>query len=271
MKELVLVLCQKAQEHAGTVMPGYTHLQRAQPITFGHHLMAYAEMFQRDLGRIADAKTRMDVCPLGSGALAGTTYPIDRAQSASLLGFSAVSQNSLDGVSDRDYCIELASALAILMMHLSRFSEEIVMWCSWEFKFIELDDAFSTGSSIMPQKKNPDIAELVRGKAGRVFGDVMTLLAVMKSLPLAYNKDMQEDKDAIFDAFDTVKLCLTAFIPMVDTMTVLPQNMRKAAAGGFINATDCADFLVGKGLPFRDAYKATGEPVSYTHLTLPTT
>lgn len=177
--------------------------------------------------------------------------PIDRAQSASLLGFSAVSQNSLDGVSDRDYCIELASALAILMMHLSRFSEEIVMWCSWEFKFIELDDAFSTGSSIMPQKKNPDIAELVRGKAGRVFGDVMTLLAVMKSLPLAYNKDMQEDKDAIFDAFDTVKLCLTAFIPMVDTMTVLPQNMRKAAAGGFINATDCADFLVGKGLPFR--------------------
>lgn len=261
VKELVLVLCQKAQEHAGTVMPGYTHLQRAQPITFGHHLMAYAEMFQRDLGRIADAKTRMDVCPLGSGALAGTTYPIDRAQSASLLGFSAVSQNSLDGVSDRDYCIELASALAILMMHLSRFSEEIVMWCSWEFKFIELDDAFSTGSSIMPQKKNPDIAELVRGKAGRVFGDVMTLLAVMKSLPLAYNKDMQEDKDAIFDAFDTVKLCLTAFIPMVDTMTVLPQNMRKAAAGGFINATDCADFLVGKGLPFRDAYKATGELV----------
>lgn len=258
VKELVLVLCQKAQEHAGTVMPGYTHLQRAQPITFGHHLMAYAEMFQRDLGRIADAKTRMDVCPLGSGALAGTTYPIDRAQSASLLGFSAVSQNSLDGVSDRDYCIELASALAILMMHLSRFSEEIVMWCSWEFKFIELDDAFSTGSSIMPQKKNPDIAELVRGKAGRVFGDVMTLLAVMKSLPLAYNKDMQEDKDAIFDAFDTVKLCLTAFIPMVDTMTVLPQNMRKAAAGGFINATDCADFLVGKGLPFRDAYKLTG-------------
>ena len=225
-------------------------------------MVAYAEMFQRDLGRIADAKTRMDVCPLGSGALAGTTYPIDRAQSASLLGFSAVSQNSLDGVSDRDYCIELASALAILMMHLSRFSEEIVMWCSWEFKFIELDDAFSTGSSIMPQKKNPDIAELVRGKAGRVFGDVMTLLAVMKSLPLAYNKDMQEDKDAIFDAFDTVKLCLTAFIPMVDTMTVLPQNMRKAAAGGFINATDCADFLVGKGLPFRDAYKATGELVA---------
>ena len=249
VKELVLVLCQKAQEHAGTVMPGYTHLQRAQPITFGHHLMAYAEMFQRDLGRIADAKTRMDVCPLGSGALAGTTYPIDRAQSASLLGFSAVSQNSLDGVSDRDYCIELASALAILMMHLSRFSEEIVMW-------------IRDSSSIMPQKKNPDIAELVRGKAGRVFGDVMTLLAVMKSLPLAYNKDMQEDKDAIFDAFDTVKLCLTAFIPMVDTMTVLPQNMRKAAAGGFINATDCADFLVGKGLPFRDAYKATGELVA---------
>lgn len=197
VKELVLVLCKKAEEHAATVMPGYTHLQRAQPITFGHHLMAYAEMFQRDLGRIADAKTRMDVCPLGSGALAGTTYPINREQSAALLGFSAVSQNSLDGVSDRDYCIELASALAILMMHLSRFSEEIVMWCSWEFKFIELDDAFSTGSSIMPQKKNPDIAELVRGKSGRVFGDVMTLLAVMKSLPLAYNKDMQEDKDCL--------------------------------------------------------------------------
>ena len=226
VKELVLILCAKAEAYADAVMPGYTHLQRAQPITFGHHMMAYAEMLQRDLGRIADAKKRMEVCPLGSGALAATTYPIDREQSAALLGFPAVSQNSLDGVSDRDYCIELASAMAILMMHLSRFSEEIVMWCSWEFKFIELDDAFATGSSIMPQKKNPDIAELVRGKSGRVFGDVMTLLAVMKSLPLAYNKDMQEDKDAIFDAFDTVKLCLTAFLPMIDTMTVLPQNMR---------------------------------------------
>lgn len=263
VKELVLVLCQKAQEHAGTVMPGYTHLQRAQPITFGHHLMAYAEMFQRDLGRIADAKTRMDVCPLGSGALAGTTYPIDRAQSASLLGFSAVSQNSLDGVSDRDYCIELASALAILMMHLSRFSEEIVMWCSWEFKFIELDDAFSTGSSIMPQKKNPDIAELVRGKAGRVFGDVMTLLAVMKSLPLAYNKDMQEDKEAVFDALHTVQLCLTTFTPMLKSAAIRKDNMRNAAARGFINATDCADYLTKKGMAFRDAYRVLGRLVSY--------
>lgn len=263
VKELVLVLCQKAQEHAGTVMPGYTHLQRAQPITFGHHLMAYAEMFQRDLGRIADAKTRMDVCPLGSGALAGTTYPIDRAQSASLLGFSAVSQNSLDGVSDRDYCIELASALAILMMHLSRFSEEIVMWCSWEFKFIELDDAFSTGSSIMPQKKNPDIAELVRGKAGRVFGDVMTLLAVMKSLPLAYNKDMQEDKEPVFDTIDTVELCLPVFTAMIDTLTVNRANMRAAANGGFISATDCADYLAKKGMPFREAYGIVGKLVGH--------
>ena len=261
VKELVLVLCQKAQEHAGTVMPGYTHLQRAQPITFGHHLMAYAEMFQRDLGRIADAKTRMDVCPLGSGALAGTTYPIDRAQSASLLGFSAVSQNSLDGVSDRDYCIELASALAILMMHLSRFSEEIVMWCSWEFKFIELDDAFSTGSSIMPQKKNPDIAELVRGKAGRVFGDVMTLLAVMKSLPLAYNKDMQEDKEALFDTHDTLTGCLTLFTAMLSTLTFQEDVMRSGAAGGFTNATDAADDLVKKGLPFRQAHEVIGKMV----------
>ena len=262
VKELVLVLCQKAQEHAGTVMPGYTHLQRAQPITFGHHLMAYAEMFQRDLGRIADAKTRMDVCPLGSGALAGTTYPIDRAQSASLLGFSAVSQNSLDGVSDRDYCIELASALAILMMHLSRFSEEIVMWCSWEFKYVELDDAYSTGSSIMPQKKNPDVAELVRGKTGRVYGDLMTLLTMMKGLPLAYNKDMQEDKEAVFDAVDTVKLCLKTFTPMLHTMTVLKENMRAAAAKGFINATDCADYLVKKGMPFREAYMIVGRLVN---------
>lgn len=263
VKELVLVLCQKAQEHAGTVMPGYTHLQRAQPITFGHHLMAYAEMFQRDLGRIADAKTRMDVCPLGSGALAGTTYPIDRAQSASLLGFSAVSQNSLDGVSDRDYCIELASALAILMMHLSRFSEEIVMWCSWEFKFIELDDAFSTGSSIMPQKKNPDIAELVRGKAGRVFGDVMTLLAVMKSLPLAYNKDMQEDKEGVFDALDTAKGCLALFEGMLSTMRFNKNRMEDSAKNGFTNATDAADYLVNHGVPFRDAHGIVGRLVLY--------
>lgn len=262
VKELVGVLCDKAEEYSETVMPGYTHLQRAQPIVFGHHLLAYAEMFLRDIGRIEDAKKRMNYSPLGSGALAGTTYPIDRAYSAELLGFDGYTNNSLDGVSDRDFCLELSSALSILMVHLSRFSEEIIMWCSWEFKFIELDDAFSTGSSIMPQKKNPDIAELVRGKAGRVFGDLMGLLTVMKGIPLAYNKDMQEDKEAIFDAIDTVKMCLTAFIPMIDTMTVISQNMRKAAAGGFINATDCADFLVGKGLPFRDAYKATGELVA---------
>ena len=262
VKELEKVISLQAEKYSEVVMPGYTHLQRAQPITFGHHLLAYGEMFLRDIGRLEDAYKRMDYCPLGSGALAGTTYPLNRERTAELLGFAGATQNSLDGVSDRDFCIELASAISILMMHLSRFSEEIIMWCSWEFKFIELDDAFSTGSSIMPQKKNPDIAELVRGKAGRVYGDLMTLLAFMKGLPLAYNKDMQEDKDAIFDAFDTVKLCLTAFIPMIETMTVLPHNMKKAALGGFINATDCADFLVSKGLPFRDAYKATGELVA---------
>ncbi len=260
--ELVDVLCKKAEQYADAVMPGYTHLQRAQPITFGHHLMAYAEMLMRDKERLIDAKNRMNYCPLGSCALAGTTYKTDREMTASDLGFNGPMQNSLDGVSDRDFCIELASALSILMVHLSRFSEEIVLWCSWEFKFIELDDAFSTGSSIMPQKKNPDITELIRGKSGRVFGDLTTLLTMMKGLPLAYNKDMQEDKEAIFDAFDTVKMCLTAFIPMLDTMTALPENMRKAAASGFINATDCADYLVGKGLPFRDAYKATGEIVA---------
>lgn len=259
---LLEVICNKAQENAETVMPGYTHLQRAQPITFGHHLMAYAEMLLRDLSRLKDCKKRMDEMPLGSGALACTTYPIDRTVTAELLGFERITNNSLDGVSDRDYCIELASVLSIIMVHLSRFSEEIIMWCSWEFKFVELDDAFSTGSSIMPQKKNPDIAELVRGKSGRVFGDLTTLLTVMKGIALAYNKDMQEDKEAIFDAIDTVKMCLTAFTPMLDTMKVLPQNMRKAAAGGFINATDCADYLVKKGLPFRDAYKATGELVA---------
>lgn len=262
LEELIRVLKNKAQTYADTVMPGYTHLQRAQPITFGYHLSAYVEMFLRDIDRLADTKRRMNVSPLGSGALAGTTYPIDRQMTAEALGFETFSQNTLDGVADRDFCLELASALSIIMVHLSRFSEEIILWCSWEFKFIELDDAFSTGSSIMPQKKNPDIAELVRGKAGRVFGDLMGLLTVMKGLPLAYNKDMQEDKDAIFDAVDTVKLCLTAFIPMVDTMKALPDNMRKAAAGGFINATDCADYLVSKGLAFRDAYKATGELVA---------
>ena len=262
IKGLVSVLCNKAEENKETIMPGYTHLQRAQPITFGHHLMAYAQMLLRDLDRLADVKKRMNVLPLGSGALAGTTYPLDRNMVAALLGFDSVSLNSLDGVSDRDFCIELASALSLVMVHLSRFSEEIIMWCSWEFKFVELDDAFSTGSSIMPQKKNPDIAELVRGKSGRVFGDLTTLLTVMKGIALAYNKDMQEDKEAIFDAVDTVKMCLNAFTPMIDTMTVLKDNMRHAAAKGFINATDCADYLVGKGLPFRDAYKATGELVA---------
>ncbi len=262
LTELVSVLCKKAEQYADAVMPGYTHLQRAQPITFGHHLLAYAEMLLRDKARLQDAKNRMNVCPLGACALAGTTYNTDRERTARDLGFLGAMHNSLDAVSDRDFCMELASALSILMVHLSRFSEEIVLWCSWEFKFIELDDAFSTGSSIMPQKKNPDITELIRGKSGRVFGDLMTLLTMMKGLPLAYNKDMQEDKEAIFDAFDTVQMCLTAFIPMLDTMTALPENMRKAAAGGFINATDCADFLVGKGLPFRDAYKATGELVA---------
>lgn len=262
VRGLIGVICNKAEENKHTIMPGYTHLQRAQPITFAHHLMAYAAMLCRDLGRLEDTEKRMNSCPLGSGALAGTTYPLDREAVAAELGFDGITLNSLDGVSDRDFCIELASALSLIMVHLSRFSEEIIMWCSWEFKFVELDDAFSTGSSIMPQKKNPDIAELVRGKSGRVFGDLTTLLAVMKGIALAYNKDMQEDKEAIFDAVDTVKMCLTAFTPMIDTMTVLKDNMRAAAAKGFINATDCADYLVGKGLPFRDAYKATGELVA---------
>ena len=260
--ELMGVLCGKAEAHAGTILPGYTHLQRAQPITFGHHLMAYAEMFARDVERLDGAVRRMNVSPLGSSALASTTYPLDREAVAEALGMDGVTANSLDGVSDRDFCVELAAALSLIMVHLSRFSEEIILWCSWEFKFIELDDAFSTGSSIMPQKKNPDIAELVRGKSGRVFGDLMGLLTMLKGLPLAYNKDMQEDKEAIFDALDTVAGCLTPFIPMIDTMRVLPENMRKAAAAGFINATDCADYLVGKGLPFRDAYKATGTLVA---------
>ncbi len=262
LKKLIEVLCSKAEENKKTIMPGYTHLQRAQPITFAHHLMAYTSMLMRDIDRLADVKKRMNILPLGSGALAGTTYPLDRNMVADLLGFDGITLNSLDGVSDRDFCIELASALSLIMVHLSRFSEEIIMWCSWEFKFVELDDAFSTGSSIMPQKKNPDIAELVRGKSGRVFGDLTTLLTVMKGIALAYNKDMQEDKEAIFDAVDTVKMCLNAFTPMIDTMTVLKDNMRNAAAKGFINATDCADYLVGKGLPFRDAYKATGELVA---------
>ena len=261
-KNFINVLCEKSKDNLLTVMPGYTHLQRAQPITFAHHLMAYANMLLRDIDRLNDTYKRMDVCPLGAGALAGTTYNIDRDLTAELLGFSCASQNSLDSVSDRDFCIELASAISILMMHLSRFSEEVVLWCSWEFKFIELDDAFATGSSIMPQKKNPDITELIRGKTGRVYGDLMALLTVMKGLSLAYNKDMQEDKEAIFDAVDTVKLCLTTVIPMTQTMKVIKENMRNAAAKGFINATDCADYLVKKGMAFRDAYKITGSLVA---------
>ena len=256
--ELIETLMRLAEKNLTTVMPGYTHLQRAQPITFAHHLMAYVQMLLRDLDRLNDTYKRTNIMPLGSGALASTTYPINRRRVCELLGFEDITHNSLDGVSDRDFTIELASALSILMMHLSRFSEEIVLWCSWEFKFIELDDAYATGSSIMPQKKNPDITELIRGKTGRVYGDLNTLLVMMKGLSLAYNKDMQEDKEAIFDAIDTTKLCLNTFIPMIDTMKVIPENMRNAAARGFINATDCADYLVKKGLPFRDAYKITG-------------
>ncbi|MCR4747304.1 MAG: argininosuccinate lyase [Clostridiales bacterium] len=262
LENLINTINKKAEEHENTIMPGYTHLQRAQPITFKKHLGAYSEMFRRDLDRLNDAKKRMNFSPLGAGALAGTTYATDRMLVAKALDFDGICENTLDAVSDRDFCIELANALSIIMMHLSRFSEEIILWCSWEFKFVELDDAYSTGSSIMPQKKNPDIPELVRGKSGRVFGDLMTLLTVMKGLPLAYNKDMQEDKEAIFDAFDTVGMCLTAFTPMLATMTVNKENMRNAAAKGFINATDCADYLTKKGLPFRDAYKATGELVA---------
>ena len=262
VKELIEAVTEIAEKNLSTVMPGYTHLQRAQPITFAHHLMAYANMLLRDYERLGDVYKITDRMPLGSGALAGTTYPINRERVAELLGFSEVCQNSLDGVSDRDFCIELASAISILMMHLSRFSEEIIMWCSWEFKFVELDDAYSTGSSIMPQKKNPDVTELIRGKTARVYGDLNTLLSMMKNLPLAYNKDMQEDKEAIFDAVDTVKLCINTFIPMLKTMTVLKDNMRAAAAKGFINATDCADYLVKKGMPFRDAYKITGTLVA---------
>lgn len=266
IKELVLkladTLCDMASEHTETVMPGYTHLQRAQPVTLGHHLMAYAQMFLRDLGRLSDTYKRMNECPLGSCALAGTTYPINRETTAELLGFDRPMTNSLDGVSDRDFCVELGCAISLIMTHLSRFSEEIIMWCSWEFKFIDLDDAYATGSSIMPQKKNPDITELIRGKAGRVNGNLMTLLSMLKGLPLAYNKDMQEDKEAIFDSIDNVKLCLKTFIPMIETMKVNKEKMRAAAAGGFINATDCADYLVKHGMPFRDAYKITGRLVA---------
>ena len=258
MKDLIECFLNKAEENLETVMPGYTHLQRAQPITFAAHLMAYVEMFKRDYLRLEDCYKKMNYSPLGSGALATTTYNIDRNFVANELGFDGVTLNSIDGVSDRDFVIELSSVISIIMMHLSRFSEEIILWCSWEFKFIELDDAFSTGSSIMPQKKNPDICELIRGKTGRTYGNLMTILTVMKGLPLAYNKDMQEDKECIFDSIDTVKICIDTLIPMVDTMLVKKENMKKAAQKGFINATDCADYLVKKGLPFRDAYKITG-------------
>ena len=263
IKDLVQAVIAQAEKSADIIAPAYTHLQRAQPISFGHQLMAYAMMLLRDVGRIQDAVKRMNAeCPLGSCALAGTTYPTDRAFTAQKLGFTGVSRNSIDGVSDRDFCVELISALAIVMMHLSRFSEEIVLWSSWEFKFIELDDSYTTGSSIMPQKKNPDMAELVRGKTGRVYGDLMAILTMLKGLPLAYNKDMQEDKESVFDCIDTVKMCLEVFAPMIETMRVLEANTYRAAQKGFINATDLADYLAKKGMPFRAAYKIVGQIVA---------
>ena len=261
-KTLIAAITDKAEENKATIVPGYTHLQRAQPITFGHHLMAYAFMLLRDIERLTDTQKRMNLSPIGCCALAGTTYNTDRYFEAEKLGFQGIVMNSLDGVSDRDFCAELLSTISILMMHLSRFSEEIILWSSWEFKFIELSDSYTTGSSIMPQKKNPDMAELVRGKTGRVFGDLMGLLTVLKGLPLAYNKDMQEDKEGVFDAVDTVKMCLKVFAPMISTMRVLKDNMMAAAQKGFINATDLADYLVKKGMPFRSAYKISGEIVA---------
>ena len=262
LRKLIGAICDKAEETKGFIVPGYTHLQRAQPIVFGHHLMAYAQMLLRDITRVEDAVKRMNVSPIGCCALAGTTYNTDRRYEADLLHFDGVAQNSLDGVSDRDFCVELMSAFAIIMMHLSRFSEEIILWSSWEFGYIELDDAYTTGSSIMPQKKNSDMAELVRGKTGRVYGDLMALLTTLKGLPLAYNKDMQEDKEAMFDSLETVIMCLEIFAPMVATMKVKPERMYKAAQEGFINATDLADYLTKKGMPFRSAYKITGEIVA---------
>ena len=259
---LVEVIRDKASENQDAILPGYTHLQRAQPITFAHHLLAYAQMFMRDASRLQDAVKRMNYSPLGSCALSGTTYDTDREYEAEKLGFYGIMQNSIDGVSDRDFCVELMSAFSIIMMHLSRFSEEIILWSSWEFKFVELDDSYTTGSSIMPQKKNPDMAELVRGKTGRVYGDLFALLTSLKGLPLAYNKDMQEDKEAIFDSIETVQKCLSIFAPMVATMTVLKDNMYSAAQKGFINATDLADYLVKKGMPFRTAYKIVGQTVA---------
>lgn len=262
VKGLVEVLCNKAEMHKSAIMSGYTHLQRAQPVTFGHHLMAYAMMFLRDLDRLSDCRKRMNVSPIGCCALAGTTYNTDRRFEADKLGFDGICLNSLDGVSDRDFCVELLSAISVIMMHLSRFSEEIILWSSWEFKFVELSSNYTTGSSIMPQKRNPDMAELVRGKTGRVYGDLLGLLTTLKGLPLAYNKDMQEDKEGVFDACDTVKMCLKVFTPMIDTMTVLEENMKSAAGKGFINATDLADYLVKHGMPFRTAYKISGQIVA---------
>jgi len=262
IRSLINALCEKAEENKDAIMPGYTHLQRAQPILFAHHLLAYCMMLMRDIGRFEDTARRMNASPIGCCALAGTTYETDRHFEAEKLGFDSVMQNSLDGVSDRDFGVEFMSSCSLLMMHLSRLSEELILWASWEFKFVELSDAYTTGSSIMPQKKNPDMAELIRGKTGRVYGDLMALLTTLKGLPLAYNKDMQEDKEAIFDALDTVKLCLSVMTPMIATMTSIKSNMKKAAQKGFINATDLADYLVKKGMPFRAAYKIAGSLVA---------
>ena len=262
IRDLTSAITDQAEAHADAIMPGYTHLQRAQPVTFGQHMMAYAMMLLRDADRLSDCRRRMNVSPIGSCALAGTTYATDRRYEAELLGFDSICLNSMDGVSDRDFAVELSAVLSILMMHLSRLSEELILWSSWEFRFISLSDSFTTGSSIMPQKKNPDMAELIRGKSGRVFGDLISLLTVMKGLPLAYNKDMQEDKEAVFDAVDTVKMCLSVAVPMIASMTVHEENMYSAAQRGFINATDLADYLVKRGLPFRSAYKISGQIVA---------
>lgn len=262
LADAIFAFLRQAEQHSDTIMPGYTHLQRAQPITFGHHLTAYVMMLLRDMQRLRDCRGRINQSPIGCCALAGTTYPTDRVFEAKQLGFSSVAQNSIDGVSDRDFCAELLSCLSILMVHLSRFSEELILWCSWEFRFVELSDAYCTGSSIMPQKKNPDMAELIRGKTGRVFGDLTATLTMLKGLPLAYNKDMQEDKESVFDACDTVKACLPILCGMLDGMKVHKEVMKRAAQSGFINATDLADYLVGKGLPFRSAYKISGEIVA---------
>ena len=261
--DMIDALCERAQEHLYTVMPGYTHLQRAQPVTLAHVWMAYGNMLRRDCVRLKNRLSLMDEMPLGSGALAATTYPIDRQYVCDQLGFAKITENSMDAVSDRDYCMELAADCSILMVHLSRMCEELILWCSWEFRFVELDDAFSTGSSIMPQKKNPDVCELIRGKSGRVFGNLMTLLSMQKGLSLAYNKDMQEDKEALFDVIDTVEHSLQVLIPLFRTMKINAENMKQAALGGFINATDCADYLTKKGVPFRDAYKCIGELVAW--------